>query len=183
MVLFRVSLLSCLAPKTALNASITLVVQATFPLKMTRLNFFFLLLWSTKHRSRSFCGFTQLPRFGPHQAKTCPSPCRTLRASLDVTQLPGKTSCHARSSLWSRRWRIPLLKPSSFIRRHVRSWSLIAPWNFLQSHPRFWSPTAMTGRLDLSLWNNGDTKLSPLTSSLAGIRMRRTLPPSHSRQH
>ena len=25
-------------------------------------------LWSTKHRSRSFCGFTQLPRFGPHQA-------------------------------------------------------------------------------------------------------------------
>ena len=41
LVLFRVSLLSCLAPKTALNASITLVVQATCPLKMTRLNFFF----------------------------------------------------------------------------------------------------------------------------------------------
>ena len=41
LVLFRVSLLSCLAPKAALNASITLVVQATCPLKMTRLNFFF----------------------------------------------------------------------------------------------------------------------------------------------
>ena len=40
LVLFRVSLLSCLAPKTALTASITLVVQATCPLKMTRLNFF-----------------------------------------------------------------------------------------------------------------------------------------------
>lgn len=39
LVLFRVSLLSCLAPKTALNTSITLVVQGTCPLKITRLNF------------------------------------------------------------------------------------------------------------------------------------------------